>query len=590
MMKKFLLSLAVLALCAQGIDAKTVTVDQAMRVAKQYTAANQKMFKSSNAPMRLNHVARSMKGINDYYVFNLGTDEGFVIVAGDDELSAPVLGYSNKGSFDVNTVPETMRMMLVEYQNQMDWLRQHPELAGNHKLNYDLQPYGVYPILGDVHWWQGSPYNGMAPAAANMPADCLGRSYVGCAATALAQIMKGLRHPAYGYGQHTYTYTYAGQEYTLSSDFSSHSYKYSNMRTGYGPTSTQTGYRDVAQLFYDVDVALNMRFMGENGSDAYTRDIIKAMIAYFDYNPGIQYLLKSNYTYNQEAWTDMIYTELDNGRPVYYLGYRTIDNSGNPCNVGHAFVLDGYDRDGKVHVNWGFQPEEYNTYFELDMLSPRMYTAEGYGEYDVEKSGFNANQSMIIGICPDTTDLGGVVVKQVNLVADVMPANDIRASIDVEALSGSWSGNLRYGIVSKSSDGTYSPVYSTWANNLEIEENGVVNLNLSGAYPYYLYEGRTYYIVVWSPYFNNSYDWNWFLDEPVPFTVGDWVTPPVMKGDVNGDGFVTISDVTALIAMLLNGNPTVEDNPAADMNGDGSITIADVTAINAYLLNGGSPE
>ena len=54
-----------------------------------------------------------------------------------------------------------------------------------------------------------------------------------------------------------------------------------------------------------------------------------------------------------------------------------------------------------------------------------------------------------------------------------------------------------------------------------------------------------------------------------------------VTGDVNGDGSVTIADVTALIDILL-GNGTAP--AAADVNGDGSVTIADVTALIDMLL------
>jgi hypothetical protein len=37
-------------------------------------------------------------------VFNIGTNEGFVIVSGDDRTPA-VLGYSDKGSFDMDRLP-----------------------------------------------------------------------------------------------------------------------------------------------------------------------------------------------------------------------------------------------------------------------------------------------------------------------------------------------------------------------------------------------------------------------------------------------------------------------------------------------------
>ena len=55
-----------------------------------------------------------------------------------------------------------------------------------------------------------------------------------------------------------------------------------------------------------------------------------------------------------------------------------------------------------------------------------------------------------------------------------------------------------------------------------------------------------------------------------------------LRGDVNGDGSVNISDVTALIDLLLGGGIS---NPAADCNQDSSVNISDVTALIDYLLS-----
>ena len=59
--------------------------------------------------------------------------------------------------------------------------------------------------------------------------------------------------------------------------------------------------------------------------------------------------------------------------------------------------------------------------------------------------------------------------------------------------------------------------------------------------------------------------------------------PAVTRGDVNGDSSVNISDVTALIDLLLGGSTI--SNPAADCNQDGSVNISDVTALIDYLLS-----
>ena len=59
-------------------------------------------------------------------------------------------------------------------------------------------------------------------------------------------------------------------------------------------------------------------------------------------------------------------------------------------------------------------------------------------------------------------------------------------------------------------------------------------------------------------------------------------------GDVNKDGSVTISDVTALIDYLLGGDASSIDLSAADVNGDQGVTISDVTALIDMLLSGSS--
>lgn len=55
-----------------------------------------------------------------------------------------------------------------------------------------------------------------------------------------------------------------------------------------------------------------------------------------------------------------------------------------------------------------------------------------------------------------------------------------------------------------------------------------------------------------------------------------------IKGDINDDGQVTISDVTSLVNIIL-GNTSGHEN-TADLNGDESITIADVTALVNIIL------
>ena len=60
-----------------------------------------------------------------------------------------------------------------------------------------------------------------------------------------------------------------------------------------------------------------------------------------------------------------------------------------------------------------------------------------------------------------------------------------------------------------------------------------------------------------------------------------------VRGDVNGDGNVNVTDVTTLIHQLLTG----ATSPAsADCNQDGRINITDVTGLIDYILKGSWPE
>ena len=61
---------------------------------------------------------------------------------------------------------------------------------------------------------------------------------------------------------------------------------------------------------------------------------------------------------------------------------------------------------------------------------------------------------------------------------------------------------------------------------------------------------------------------------------------PVLMGDVNHDGNITIADVTALVNIILGKDTDKDlDLKATDMNHDGQITIADVTALVNIILS-----
>ena len=66
--------------------------------------------------------------------------------------------------------------------------------------------------------------------------------------------------------------------------------------------------------------------------------------------------------------------------------------------------------------------------------------------------------------------------------------------------------------------------------------------------------------------------------------------PAFIMGDLNHDEVVDVSDVTALIAVILGDVLDGIDAEAGDVDMDGSLDVADVTAIINFVLTGSWPQ
>lgn len=65
---------------------------------------------------------------------------------------------------------------------------------------------------------------------------------------------------------------------------------------------------------------------------------------------------------------NLVYNEVDAGRPILYTGVSGYDG-------GHAFVLDGYNNTGKVHINWGWDGSD-NGMYDIATLAVESYSFE----------------------------------------------------------------------------------------------------------------------------------------------------------------------------------------------------------------------
>ena len=83
----------------------------------------------------------------------------FVIISGDD-LTPAVLGYTDSGNFDYSQIPDNMKSLLAEYENQIDHLRQQGASARRVPL---AEKHPKVPQLMTSKWNQGNPYNQNCP-------------------------------------------------------------------------------------------------------------------------------------------------------------------------------------------------------------------------------------------------------------------------------------------------------------------------------------------------------------------------------------------------------------------------------------------
>ena len=236
----------------------------------------------------------------------------------------------------------------------------------------------VDPLL-TTEWGQDAPYNLLCPEKPNSqgePQHCR----VGCVACAMGQVMNFHQYPAVGIGQGTNIFNTS-----LTVNYGDTHYDWAHMQDSYRDAYTDEEATAVATLLYHCGVAVNMIYGLQSSSTftAFANNMTTALVRYFGYDDtDLKSVSRSKYT--RAEWLQLIYENLSAGQPIIY--------SGNSSSMGgHTWVLDGYDREGRVHMNWGWLGRD-NGYYDIDLNIPGL--------------DFNQQQSMVIGIRPPHTDTG----------------------------------------------------------------------------------------------------------------------------------------------------------------------------------------
>lgn len=389
----YLAALIVSVLCLFPLSAlgNPIDVEQALKAVENYRkkpARNGARRAPALAKGKLQHAytKKTAAGAPAVYVFNTG--EGFILASADDS-TVPVLGYSDNGDFDPNNIPDGLRYMLGEYANQMAALPPRKAGAALPTPTYEVESTVAVSPLIQSHWDQQEPYNIECPPALSPT----GRAATGCMTTAIAQIMRYHQWPqTKGFSSREME---AAQGLTSSSqvrDYYLRNYQWNLMHynasqytktSGGGYNFSASDVKAVSQLMMDVAVGLSTEFGGT--SSAVNIAIIPMLLSYFNYDASIEEVKLSKCN-SVEEFNHIVITDLLAGRPVYF--------QGGPNSSGHAFVCDGYDGEGRFHINWGWSGTA-DGYFLITGLSPSEAGTGG-----VANNGYSENLLAIHNIMP----------------------------------------------------------------------------------------------------------------------------------------------------------------------------------------------
>ena len=319
---------------------------------------------------------RTLKATESYQI--IGMEQGGFAVVSTDDLVPEVLGVSTKRYS--NGQNENFLWWLEAVEGAVQYAIQHRVALRTTTPDPNKYPTQVGPML-TTEWDQDEPYNRLLPESLYG-----GRCVTGCVATAMAQVLNYHKTPAVGIGSRTIYYpqgNYTGTPITAT--FGEDSYDWDNMLDVYTGDYSETEALAVALLMRDCGVAADMQYGGgndvESGSGAYSTDAAEGLRLYFGITEA-QCLERDSYS--EPAWMDIVYRALSEDGPLYYGGASW--SSG-----GHAFVLHGYNAEGKVYVNWGWSGDD-DGYYDIAVLDPGYYI-------------FNMQQDMIIGIKGEPREL-----------------------------------------------------------------------------------------------------------------------------------------------------------------------------------------
>lgn len=315
-------------------------------------------------------------------------DSSVVLLSGH-KACMPLLGeYRYSGISivdDFEKIPCGLKCLVNYYIDQVklcyesaDLLSDNPqwnitESQGDTMLMYRSS---VEPLLHSK-WGQSKSNDGLDYTAYNEFAPDSGCAYgsshcpAGCVAVAMGQIMYFWAYPFF-ISQNDDVFNWCNMSDELRTDNPCY----------------EANKKAINTLLKACGKSVNMAYHC-HGSESYLLYTEVALKEVFHYDSDIESFTQTNYNFSVPNMSYRIVAELDDGRPVLM---RAVDYD----HGGHAFICDGYNRRGKVHINWGWTGN-FDGYYQIDNLTPGTYTFTGqFGiVYKIKPNIECQNQSIV---------------------------------------------------------------------------------------------------------------------------------------------------------------------------------------------------
>lgn len=470
MKRTFTLLLALL--CVLGeVFAALVTPTAARRIAADFLSTKGAALPEQAGPaFRARKAPQSAEAY--YYVFNAAAEGGFVVVSGDDR-TPQVLAWADTGSLDAAALPAEVKSFLQGYADQLAQLDALPEAEAEVQLRarrLEQARHAVQPLLA-CRWNQYAPYNNLCPTYEGT------QTVTGCVATAMAQVLYYYKQPATLPAEiPAYSQTLNSTTWDLAAVAAGTALNWAAMADTYGTSYSEASGTAVAELMSYCGRSVKMSYAPASygGSGASQGAIAPALKQYFGY--GAQYIDRADYTLSDFEQT--VYGEVADARPVIFCGQST--------GGGHCFVIDGYDGDGRFHVNWGWGGSS-DGYFLLSVLNP--YNTSGAGA-STTNDGFSMMQSAVIGIKP-----GEAAADDAPLALTVSDIVVNQEKLSVQGKFTNFTGQSKYfdmGLVQLDADGNVVGDVSYMTTDQAMQDG-------------WMYSGVTFYLTSFSLLKNRTF-------------------------------------------------------------------------------------